>query len=96
MAHYRLTRKADNDLASHYEYGILSFGLTKAQDYLTGLYERFEMLAQNPTLGRGADDLVSGLMRSAYGSHVIFYLPDDNGILIVRVLRQEMDFHRHL
>jgi toxin ParE1/3/4 len=96
MAHYRLTRKADNDLAAHYEYGIETFGLAQAQDYLIGLHDRFITLAQTPTLGRSAEELATGLKRFEYGSHVIFYLPNDEGILIVRVLRQEMDFKRHL
>lgn len=35
--------------------------------------------------------------KADYGSHVTFYLPgDENVILIVRILRKEMDFNRHL
>lgn len=96
MANYRLTRKADGDLATHYEYGIGTFGHSQAQNYLIGLQQRFDRLAENPSLGRSANELAPGLKRYEYGSHVIFYVPDPHGILIVRVLRQEMDFRRHL
>ena len=97
MANYRLTRKADNDLAALYEYGILNFGLTQAQTYIMGLYERFEPLADGPKIGRSAAEFISNLRRVEYHANVIFYLPDiPDGILIVRVLRKEMDFTRHL
>ena len=97
MASYRLTRKADNDLAALYEYGILNFGLGKAKSYLIGMYERFDQLAGQPDIGRSADELLPGMTRLEYGSHVIFYMAHPDGsVLIVRVLRKEMDFKRHL
>jgi len=97
MANYRLTRKADNDLAALYEYGVLNFGLEKAQLYLLGLYESFDQLSDNPGVGRNANEFFPGLRRLIYRSHVIFYLAGEEGlILIVRVLRKEMDFNRHL
>lgn len=96
MAHYRLTRKADNDLVALYEYGIDAFGLIRAQDYLIGLHDCFELLAENPVLGRSAEELLPELKRFEHGSHVVFYLPDEFGILVIRVLRQESDFKRHL
>ncbi len=96
MGHYQLTKKADSDLASAYEYGILNFGLEQAQSYLLGLYERLQILADSPMLGREAIELSPNLRRSEYQSHVIFYEQDSKDILIVRVLRVEMDFKRHL
>lgn len=96
MAHYHLTAGADRDLVAHYEFGIESFGLARAQDYFLGLHERFELLAITPTMGRSVNELSPRLRRFEHGSHVIFYLPDDDGILVVRVLRQEQDFKRHI
>lgn len=96
MAHYRLTRKADNDIAALYEYGIVNFGALQAQDYFLGLHDRLNILAQYPTLGRSAEELAIELKRFEHGSHVIFYTPELEGILVIRVLRQEMDFQRHL
>ncbi len=97
MANYRLTRKADNDIAHLYEYGILNFGLNQAQSYLLGLYEQFEQLSLSPDIGRNATEFFPDLKRYQYGAQVVFYLPDNESrILIVRVLRKEMDFKRHL
>lgn len=96
MANYQLTNKADDDLVQIYGYGIENFGLIHAQTYLASLADRFEYLANQPEFGRTADELFPGLRRSAIEKHVIFYVMEDDGILIVRVLREEMDFARHL
>ena len=96
MARYHLSRKADSDIAAHYEYGIFTFGLDQAQNYMLGLYDRITDLADHPTYGRSAEELARGLRRFEYGAHVIFYTTEDDGVFIVRVLRKEMDFKRHL
>lgn len=78
-----------------YEYTILNFGLEQAQEYLLGLHERFQTLAQNPMHGRKADQLAPELRRFDYQSHVVFYLPKHDGVRIVRVLHEGMDAPRH-
>ena len=96
MAVYSLSSKAAADLSGIYEYTILSFGLKQARSYLTGLHERIQSLAESPMQGRSASELSPGLRRLEYESHVVFYLPRDKGIRIVRVLHQNMDMKRHL
>lgn len=95
MENYRLTKEADKDLVDIYEYGIFNFGLKKAQTYLLGLHQCFQSLADVPSVGRSADELASKLRRFEYQSHVVFYQVECDGVLIVRVLRSEMDFKRH-
>ena len=65
MAGYSLSPKAAADLDEIYEYTILNFGLEQAQEYLLGLHERFQTLAQNPMHGRNADQLAPELRRFA-------------------------------
>ena len=96
MAAYRLTQKATDDLDAIYEYTITNFGLEQAQSYLLGLHERFEDLAMRPALGRSAERLAPKLRRYPYRSHVLFYVPEDEGLLIVRVLHESMEPLRHL
>ncbi len=96
MASYSLSSKAAADLVGIYEYTILHFGLEQARVYLFGLHERFQMLVEQPTQGRKADELAPGLRRVEYQSHVVFYIPKDHGIRIVRVLHQRMDVTRHV
>jgi toxin ParE1/3/4 len=96
MAGYSLSSKAAADLDAIYEYTILHFGMEQARVYLLGLHERFQMLAEQPTQGRKADELAPGLRRIEYQSHVVFYMSKDDGIRIVRVLHQRMDVTRHM
>lgn len=96
MAAYSLSSKAAADLDGIYEYTILTFGLGQARAYLSGLRERFETLADNPMHGRSARELSPGLRRLEYESHVVFYVPKDNGVRIVRILHGSMDMKRHL
>jgi toxin ParE1/3/4 len=96
MASYSLSSKAVADLEDIYEYTIIHFGLEQARVYLLGLHGRFQMLAEQPTQGRKADELAPGLRRVEYQSHVVFYIPKDHGVLIVRVLHQRMDVTRHV
>ena len=96
QAVYSLSSKAAADLDGIYEYTILHFGLEQARVYLLGLHERFEMLAEQPTQGRKADELAPGLRQLGYQSHIVFYLTKDDGIRIVRVLHHSMDVTRHV
>ena len=96
MADYRLTPKAANDLDAIYEYTILNFGSEQARDYLLGLHRRFGDIATRPAMGRGAEQLAPGLRRYPYRSHIVFYMPEERGVLIVRVLHTRMDVSRHV
>jgi toxin ParE1/3/4 len=46
----------------------------------------FEMLVQNPQAGRARPALGPNLRSFAVGHYVIFYLPQSDGIAIVRVI----------
>ena len=95
MAAYSLSEKAVSDLDGIYEFTILNFGLEQARSYLLGLHERFQILADNPGVGRSAAQLAPELRRHEYQSHIIFYIPKEKGVLIVRVLHERMDVKRH-
>ncbi len=96
MAAYSLSPKAAEDIDGIYEYTILNFGLERAREYLSGMHDRFQYLAENPMHGRTADQLATELKRMEYRSHVVLYLPKDNGVRIIRVLHSSMDAPRHL
>lgn len=54
MGVYRLSKKAEIDVAKIYEYGIETFGLKQAQAYLFGVHDMFRVLSDNINLGRDA------------------------------------------
>ena len=96
MGVYKVSGKAEIDLAKMYEYGIERFGLKQAQTYLLGMHTLFQILANNTTLGRDASEFVISLKRFSYKPHTILYLTTDIDILIVRVLNQSMDYEKNL
>ncbi|MCU7867412.1 MAG: type II toxin-antitoxin system RelE/ParE family toxin [Candidatus Thiodiazotropha sp. (ex Lucinoma borealis)] len=52
-------------------------------------------IADNPKIGREVDKLAPKLRLHQYKSHVVFYLPEKKGVLIVRVLYENRDLERH-
>lgn len=86
MGVYRLSRKAEIDIAEMYEFGIYKFGLLQAQKYFLGMHDVFQVLGENPNLGRDATEFIENLKRFTYEAHTIFYLPTANGLFILRVL----------
>ncbi|MEO9624113.1 MAG: type II toxin-antitoxin system RelE/ParE family toxin [Qipengyuania citrea] len=96
MRELRLSRKAAGDLADIADYTIDSFGIEQARKYRDQLQTCFDSLLVNPMLGRSAGEVSSGVRRIRQQAHVIFYLADEDHVLIVRVLHHRMDFERHL
>ena len=96
MASFRLSRRADTDLGSVADYTIDKFGEAQARTYRDGLLSAFRLLSENQQMGRLARPFKLGLYRFEHESHVIFYRPEADGILVVRVLPQSMDHPQHL
>lgn len=96
MGVYKLSSKAEFDLAVMYEFGIYKFGITQAQKYFFGMHETFKVLSKNENLGRDASEFIDELKRFSYKSHTIFYLITINGVFIIRVLSQRMDYEYYL
>ena len=96
MGVYKLSRKAEIDLAEMYEFGVSKFGLLQAQKYFLGMHDVFQVLEENPNLGRDASEFIENLKRFTYESHTIFYLQTANGLFILRVLSQRMDYESNL
>lgn len=95
MADFLLSRRADADLGEIADYTIAEFGIEQARRYRDGLRTCFQTLADNPRLGRSADDIHPGLRRFEHESHVVFFVPREGGVLIVRVLHGRMEVTRH-
>lgn len=96
MADFRLSPRAETDLAEIAAYTIETFGVEQARRYRDDLEACFQSLAQSPRLGRSAEWLAAGLRRFEHRSHVVFYVEDERGVVVVRVLHVRMDASRHL
>ena len=96
MGVYKLSRLAEIDLAEMYEFGIRKFGLLQAQKYFLEMHDVFQVINENPDLGRDASEYIENLKRFAFKAHTLFYLQTSSGIFILRVLSQRMDYERNL
>ena len=96
MPDYRFTPEAENDLQSIIDYTIEQWGKVQAHHYIDGLENIAAQLAENPDLGTDRAQLIHGLLSFPYESHVLYYLRQDHGITIIRVLHKRMDAQRHL
>lgn len=81
---------AEADLFAIAEYTLERWGEGQADRYLAGLEKTCERLGGAPELGRACDWLSPGLRRMEEGSHVIFFVAQVRGILVVRVLHKSM------
>lgn len=96
MADYVLSNKADADLDEIYVYSFHNFGEAKADAYFLSLRDCLQSLAGNPRMGRSIDALHAGLLCHRHARHVIYYLIEDAGIFVVRILHEAMDAPRHI
>ena len=90
MAQVRISGEAETDIDRIADYTTSTWGWRQTNQYLAKLEDGFDLLAQNPSIGRSCDSIRAGLRRFEIGRHVVFYLPESDGVLVVRVLHQQM------
>ena len=96
MKRYRLSRLAEADLESIWDYSATHWGVDQAEVYVRDLQRAIEAVTVNPRLGRPCDEIRPGYFKRVIGSHVLFYRAGDEFIEVIRILHQRMDFDRHL
>ena len=89
---YQFRPRAEQDLEDIYDYTLREFGEAQADRYIRKLFEIFQCLADTPGIARHRDEVRQGLRSYPVKAHIIFFRELDNGVLIVRVLHQSMDF----
>jgi toxin ParE1/3/4 len=62
-----------------------------ADRWLDLLEQKCQLLATMPELGRRRDELAAQLRSLAVGEYVLFYLPQTDGVEIIRVLHGARD-----
>jgi toxin ParE1/3/4 len=96
MADYRLSVAAEDDIQILFQSSQLMFGPRQTDIYMAGLDRALQNLAENPGIGRRANDLKRGLFRFRYQSHMVFYTVESGQLVIQRVLHARMDFGSRL
>jgi toxin ParE1/3/4 len=95
-AEYRLRPKAQTDIEEIWTYSCETWGTGKARLYLNKLHLACTYLVKHPETGILRNDLYKGLHVYQSGKHLIFYLPAEYGIDIIRILHERMDNKLHL
>jgi toxin ParE1/3/4 len=91
VSEYRLRPRAIADLDEIWDYTSSNWSEAQAERYLLGLRDALAVLKDQPELGRARNDLHPGLRVSIYSKHLIFYLHEEWGIDVVRVLHGSQD-----
>lgn len=96
MSQVALSPKAKSDLSGIWDYTVKEWGVDQAEKYLRELWAAIQMQANDHTTSTDIRDVRPGYRKFGSGSHVIFFKLLDDGIDVIRILHQRMDFERHL
>jgi toxin ParE1/3/4 len=91
-----LSPRAEFDLDEIWDYTADRWGLDQAERYTRALWQRIEAIAAKPAMGQDCSDIRAGYWKIPSGSHVLFYRLTADGIDVVRILHERMDFERHI
>jgi len=91
MPRIRFTNSAETDLLELW-LNIAEENLVAADESLDSIQATVSLLGAQPEMGRARPELADGLRsfptRTPY---IVFYLPDEDGLLVVRVLHHARD-----
>ncbi|MGH7495658.1 MAG: type II toxin-antitoxin system RelE/ParE family toxin [bacterium] len=89
------TPQARADLRDISRFTDARWGREQRMGYLGRLKNRFPQLANHPQTGRKRYEIVGAPYSFHEGRHVIFYQEIEDGIEVLRLLHDAMDFPRH-
>lgn len=96
MTKLRIAPRALGDLASIWAYTDEAWGQQQADDYVAAIHHSIGRLQSFPEIGSPHSSKVGNFRKLSSGRHLIFYLNDDRGVTIVRILHARADFDAHL
>ena len=97
MAKFHLSNEAVEDLDSIWLYTLETWSEDQADIYYHELVKSCQKIANRPTyLDKEYHEIMPGLYGHHIYKHLIFYILVEDGVEIVRILHERMDFARHL
>ncbi len=91
-----LTPRAQADIEEIWDYSADRWGLAQAETYIRQLWNDIAAVADRPSLGAKCPEVRRGYRKYPSGSHVVFYRLVAEGIDVVRILHERMDYERHI
>ncbi|MGI8670104.1 MAG: type II toxin-antitoxin system RelE/ParE family toxin [Aridibacter sp.] len=90
MGKVEISPLAETDLENIWEY-FLKYSIESAKRIIKELGQKFDLLSENPKIGRSHDEFVVHLRSFPHKKYVIFYFPIENCIEVYRVLHGARD-----
>jgi toxin ParE1/3/4 len=88
---FRKAQAADRDLNRMYLEGSARFGMRRARLYWTEIHHVFELIGENPRLGRERAEFQPPVRVHVHASHVIVYRIEDDGIPTILRVRHSLE-----
>lgn len=95
MGRYVLSPSAQEDLDDIWDFSVEQWGDDRAERYVRALWAGIRIVADDTRRGHPFD-LRDGYFRYSVEKHVLFFKLMPDGVDIIRILHQSMDFERHL
>ena len=96
MLVFRLTPDAQTDLIEIRRFTVEQWGTAQSQKYLLELRQTICLLAETPTLGKSRPDVGSSVLSFPHASHVIYYVANEQQLIVFGVLHKRMVPLHHL
>ncbi|ELA7195880.1 type II toxin-antitoxin system RelE/ParE family toxin [Vibrio parahaemolyticus] len=93
---YKLSNLAQSHLRKVKNYTVENFSELQWRNYKDTLLSGFQMLADNPGLGRSCDEIYPNGFYFPIGKHTTYFTKEDDFILVVAVLGQSQLPQNHL
>ena len=90
-----LTPKAREDLAAIWDYSFRRYGVMKADEYIGRLSAVFDVLATH-AVGTPRPELGEAIFSLPVKQHMIYFVPSQANITIIRILSHAQDSVRHV
>lgn len=85
------SRRTERDLVAIAQDSDRRWGRQQTRRYLRDIRDAARSLLDLPHKGRDWSELIEGMRSIPSGSHLIFFMPHDTRVEIVRILHQRMD-----
>ena len=97
MAKFHLFNKAVKDLDSIWLYTLDTWSEEQADFYYHEMLKTCQAIANHPIyLDREFKEIMPGLYGRRTNKHIVFYILVEDGVEIVRILHERMNFKKHL
>lgn len=93
---FRLSTEAMHRMEAIGHYTESQWDVKQRNHYIYELEHCFQTLATYPQMGTVRNDILTGLRSHPHNQHVIYYVIQDEMILIVDILHAHMDPLQHL